>query len=776
MRIYRSALFAALGASLLTVAGCGGSEPSGPTVGPAARVNVVTEPTATAPVGASAGTFAVKVVDAAGLAVSGVAVTFTTTGSATVAPTSATTDASGLASTQVTLGTIAGAVTVTGRAAGVTTAVTSAINVIAGPTTKIVVAPKTLQLIAIGDTARVLALAQDQYGNFAGTSTISYSVVDGTLVNVDATGLVRALRQGGTTFVISSANGKADTTTVTVLLAGSSNCTGLVGPTTMAVGDVQTFSGAQYGCLSGSASGAEFAMVAFNSSTDQTNSLSASITGKGLGAVPSTFAASTSAPALRSAIGTGSTALPQLDESFHLRLLAQMKAEHRSFAGGRATSRLAISRSITGGGAGVAINTTAIPGTAKVGDLLTVNVSAGSCSAPVNHALRVTAIGTKSIVLSDTLNPSGGFTDADFLRIATRFDTLVYPLDVGAFGAPTDIDNNGRVAIIFTRTVNELTTADNQTSFVGGFFNPRDLFPKVDPGTNRNNDCPGSNEGEMFYMIVPDPAGTVNGHAHTTGYVDSLTTGIIAHEFQHLINGSRRMYINTTATDFEDIWLNEGLSHIAEELLYYRESGFTPRQNLDDATIRVLFPAKYGIWKSDAASNLSRFLSYVRAPSANSVYADDDLLATRGATWSFLRYAADQLGTTDGTMWQRFDNATVTGLATLQSVFGTDPLPMVRNWAVANFLDDFGTNTDPRFMHKSWNFRNIFTTTFLYNPTYPLSVTGLSDGVKSDFVIRGGSAAYARLAVPAGREGLITFSSGGGLPSAPLQFVVVRTK
>ena len=26
------------------------------------------------------------------------------------------------------------------------------------------------------------------------------------------------------------------------------------------------------------------------------------------------------------------------------------------------------------------------------------------------------------------------------------------------------------------------------------------------------------------------------------------------------------MYVNTEATDFEEVWLNEGLSHIAEEL------------------------------------------------------------------------------------------------------------------------------------------------------------------------------------------------------------------
>ena len=771
MHIYRRAFVATLAATLLVAAGCG-SDTSGPKAGPASSVNISTAPTATAAAGSSAGTFTVKVVDAAGLAVPGVVVTFTTTGNATLSSSTATTDASGLASTQVTLGTIAGAVTVTARAAGVNTGVTSTITVVAGPATKIVVAPKTLRLISIGDTARVSAAAQDQFGNLAGVNAIAFSSTDPTLVSVDITGLVRALRQGGSAFVISSSNGKADTTTVTVLAAGASVCTGIVGATTMVVGDVQTFSGAQYGCLSGSALGAEFAMVAFNSSTDQTASLSASITGTGLAAVPSTFAAPAAAPVLRSTIGSRATPVLQLDESFHLALLARANAEHRSFASGR-DARRQVLRSISGSGPGSGISTNAIPGTVKVGDLVTLNVSVNFCTNPVNRGLRVAALGTKSIVLADTLNPAGGFTDADYQRISARFDTLVYPLDVGAFGAPSDIDGNGRVGIIFTRTVNEQTPA-NVNYFVGGFFNPRDLFPRVAQVTTDN--CPASNEGEMFYMLAPDPGGAVNGNVRTTGFVDSLTTGVLAHEFQHLINGSRRFYINTAANDFEAVWLNEGLSHVAEELLYYRESGFTPRQNLTDSTIRILNRPTYGFWKSDAAANFSRFLAYLRAPGGNSPYANDDELATRGATWSFLRYAADRLGTTDGTIWQRFDDATTTGLETLRSVYGTDPVPLVRDWAVANYVDDFGVSTDARFAHKSWNFRDIYTTTFLNIPTYPLRVTGLTDGVKTDFLIRGGSAAYARLAVAAGKDGLITFSSGGGSPSLPLQFVVVRTK
>jgi hypothetical protein len=52
----------------------------------------------------------------------------------------------------------------------------------------------------------------------------------------------------------------------------------------------------------------------------------------------------------------------------------------------------------------------------------------------------------------------------------------------------------------------------------------------------------------------------------------------------------------------------------------------------------------------------------------------------------------------------------------------------------------------------------------------------LSDGTRLDLAVRGGSASYLRFAMPAGKEGLLTFTSGGGAPSTPLQFVVVRTK
>jgi hypothetical protein len=283
---------------------------------------------------------------------------------------------------------------------------------------------------------------------------------------------------------------------------------------------------------------------------------------------------------------------------------------------------------------------TPLPASLEVGDLVRLNVNGEeNCTNGIYHIARVVAIGEKSMIFADTLNPAGGgFTPADYQRYAAKFDTLVYPLDVGAFGAPTDIDNNGRVGIIFTRAVNELTPPGSD-SYVGGFTYSRDLFPKT--GNGRADACETSNEGEYFYALAPDPQGAINGNKRTTGFVDSATISVLAHELQHLINASRRLYINTAAEEFEDKWLDEGLAHIAEELLFYRESSTAPRTNLDVPKIQQR-NAIVNAFNNDMIGNAGRYRSYLVATQSSSPYADDDELETRGAAWNWLRYLADQ--------------------------------------------------------------------------------------------------------------------------------------
>ena len=65
-----------------------------------------------------------------------------------------------------------------------------------------------------------------------------------------------------------------------------------------------------------------------------------------------------------------------------------------------------------------------------------------------------------------------------------------------------------------------------------------------------------------------------------------------------------------------------------DELLYYRETGIQPRQNLGDQGIRSN-AALYQLWKADAGSNFSRLLEYVSDPAVASPLDPDDALKPR---------------------------------------------------------------------------------------------------------------------------------------------------
>ena len=773
----------AVGAWLLSGAAACGSDASGPTIGPASRVTVSASPAASGTVRSGIGSFSVKVVDANGNAVPGVAVNFFASGGGGIsfAPMTAASDAAGIATTTVTLGTKIGSVELTAYATGVETPAVATVSATAGPLVSLVTTPKSLRFVAVGDTARITYLLHDEYANVVTGAPLTVTIPDPTLVSVDAQGLVRALRAGGRTTISVSAGGRIDTVGVSVLAADATPCTDLATPTSPAVGAVVAVQG-QYLCLTGAPAGSDYAVVVHNSSTDGSSGLFATINTFGAGNAVAASRAPASSPVFARATSGAAAPARTLDEGFHRRLLNDGRRLKRLFAPARAMrdARRRAGRP-AGGGLVPSASFTVIPADVAVGTLLTLNVSEYACDRAVMRGFRVAHVSRKAIILADTLNPANGFTDADYQRFGQRFDDLVHPLDVDNFGEPSDLDENGKVAVLFTRYVNELTPA-NSSSFIGGFFHPRDLFPKQ--ATVDLQACAGSNEGEMFYMLVPDPTGVVNGNRYTLGFVDTLTVGVLAHEYQHLINAGRRIYVNTAAEEFEESWLNEGLSHIAEELLYYRESGMQPRQRLTDALIRT-DAAKYAHWRANASSNFSRLLQYIEEPEAASpIDAVNDELSTRGATWSFLRYAVDRAFTTDANVWKRFTNSVRTGLATVNEGLQADARPYLADFALANYLGDLGINGDPRYVHKSWNYRDIFSNTFgsrtdgVFTPLgyYPIRTTDVSDASPGSVYVRGGSASYHRVAVPAGKEALLTFSSGQGAAHPLLLFSVVRTR
>lgn len=619
-----------------------------------------------------------EVTSATDAPVAGVQVTFAvTTGSATVSPLTATTDANGTASTQLTLG--------------------------------------------------------------------------GTVGSVEVTATV----QGGTLSARIAA---------TATQTASTDCS----TTTLTLGQVLTGVGGTSLCVSGGSSGGDFALVPFNASLDGSSSASLSVQATGIGA---TVVASLTPNAGRFNLLAGTSLEASTFRSMTLtrELDARLRAiEARELAPMIAGARSWMTRrQRPAAGSIPGLSLSVIASNAAVGDLVTLNTSSSSaCSSPDYRTGRVAAVSSKAIIVADTANPASGYTDADYQSIAATFDNLVDPTDTKAFGAATDIDNNGRVVLFFTRAVNELTPR-NSTSYVAGFFFARDLFPSTASADFQA--CASSNGGEMFYLLVPDPTGVVNGNRFTKDNVTSSAIATVGHEYEHLINASRRMYVNTAATDFEETWLDEGLAHVAEELLFLAKTGLSPRANIDVTLLRSS-AAYVDAFNDEAISNFRRLGRYLAAPTSNSPFADNDDLETRGATWSFLRYAADHTGSGDGTTWSQLVNSTTTGITNLTTVFGSSLTSLARDWATSVFSDDLAT-TDARYQQPTWNFRSIYAA-LQSNATYPLATTALSASSSTTVNVQSGSAAYLRFSVAAGQTATIQWNT---LPSA-LQLTLVRTR
>jgi len=753
---------------------CGSESPTGPSAPPAA-IRAVTGNGQTGVVGTLLATpLSVTVTAADGKAVSNATVSWDVSpGGGFMSSGSTRTDGNGTTQVTWTLGANAGTARVTAQVGGVSPVIFTA-TAQPGGAAVVVTLPDVLSL-GVGDTVTIASSVRDQFGNELSGNAVTYAAPDPSVLSVAANGLVTALAQG-TARVISSSAGRADTVQVTVGPAGSSPC-GATPVSAMTVGEVMTTTGRV--CLAGGSLNAEYAVVAFASSTTFATTTAFDVFGLGLTA-PSAGLAAAFNPKSAFDLGYAEFPVPALwlDRKAEL---ARREMERTELSGLVDMARDAYAARNEGGVDGLS-RPAALMAVPKVGDVLKLNTQAlQGCSNAVMVDAVVKTVGTRSVLVADPGNPAGGYSDADYQSIVATFDTLVYPIGIDNFGTPTNIGGNDRVILFLTKAVNQLTPASSGF-VIGGFFFSRDLFPK----TARNGllGCTGSNEAEMFYLLVPDPLGTINGNRRATVDVTRLNLTTLGHEFQHLINASRRLYVNTGAAPSEQIWLDEGLAHIAEELLYFRISRFGTRDNLNLNAVGGTTGQNTN-FTSYMTQNFGRFYERLRSPEVTSPYATNDSLATRGAIWSFLRYAAGrQAPGGEPALFRSLVNSTTTGLANLNNALPNGQLATFLNdWAVATIADDFPglplAQLDDRYKFPSWNFRSIYPNLRIGGSTlgvYPLAARTLRSNASQRLNLAGGGAGYLRFAVPLNRTGVVSVSTNGGPPAASLKFSVVRLR
>ncbi len=404
-----------------------------------------------------------------------------------------------------------------------------------------------------------------------------------------------------------------------------------------------------------------------------------------------------------------------------------------------------------------------------VGELLELNTSA-TCSVLDVRTGEVQAVSEHAIIVVDVENPTPGFEPQDIEFFAATFDTLIYDVETAHFGEPTDIDANGdRAIIFFTRAVNE-RTPPNSDSFVTGFFWAGDLFPHED--TDRLQACPTSNRAEMFYMLAPDPTGAVNDNPFSVELVRRNTVATIGHEFQHLINASRRLFVNN-ATVFEEVWLNEGLSHSAEEILFYAATGLHPGMNLD---VDMLRSTEHIRTRANlfAVANFGRYIEFLEKPDTASLMGEDNL-AMRGAIWSFLRYAADRLGAGDEAFYHDLVDTRLAGLDNLRNVVGDDVLAWMRDWSVAVYADDLVPGIEERYTQPSWDYRSVIGALLPNGAPYPLDLLGLRSGAMELDLLPGGTA-YTVFGIPAGQRGVVAIDGSSTTTRDALRGTLLRIR
>ncbi len=395
--------------------------------------------------------------------------------------------------------------------------------------------------------------------------------------------------------------------------------------------------------------------------------------------------------------------------------------------------------------------------------------SADPCLGPIPVTATVEAVSNHAIVATDNRSLNNGFTPTDYSNIASEFDTYIYPTDVGYYGTPTDIDlNGGHVILLYTPSVNLLTQPDsaNTTGFVGGFFFGGDLLP----ATPEPNGCPESNEGEIFYLLTPDPTGQF-GNTFTTSDVRQATRGTVAHEFQHMINAGHRVVLDAP---FESAWLDEGLAHLAEDNVGRAEQGYA---DLQTVTLQMAATMDTTIFNAFFAENFTRAQQWALRPDTvgaivGEAKAEQDL-AARGAVWALLRYTLDWFSNNNPrALTQALAAGPDTGTTNL--ITHAAPLDtLLAHWLITMYTDHQPIpNLPAQYNYKSYELRDIITNSCAdlqcSQPTY-LPVSSLGNGATTLSVgIPSASADYFIVNETSGAPRTIRVTTaGGGAASDP---------
>lgn len=270
---------------------------------------------------------------------------------------------------------------------------------------------------------------------------------------------------------------------------------------------------------------------------------------------------------------------------------------------------------------------------------------------------------------------AASLSDAEIIAMADHFDNYI-DQERGLFGIESDVDGDGKFNILLTEEVNKV--GSSLGGIITGFFYAVDLFSASRYVL--------SNETEVFYSFVPDPNGNLGTAISKSFAISNILPSVLPHEYQHMINFNEHYFVNGGSPELS--FLNEGLSHLAEDIYSIDSDGYMEETGIEN-------PARVSGYLANIDS-----LCIVCGSS----------LYQRGGSYLMLRYLYEQAelgnltGASDGQdLTNRLLNTSNTGVTNIvNAVYGSTSSmedrfrDLMGQFGLAVFLSNTGLSSDSR--------------------------------------------------------------------------------
>jgi hypothetical protein len=191
----------------------------------------------------------------------------------------------------------------------------------------------------------------------------------------------------------------------------------------------------------------------------------------------------------------------------------------------------------------------------REGDTRTLHISTRASTQSIEA--RALSVGEHATIWADTTHPTS-LDSAFVLQFRDDFERVILPRARQVFGTEPDLDQDGRIQLVFTRLTRESGVA---------FFSSCDLAEL--------DGCKASNHGEYLYLTPPD---AIQPPYNTPNAIKE----ILAHEVAHLLHFQRKVLRNHLGAWQDGVYLSEGIGALAQDVTGYQAGNlYVTRAALD---------------------------------------------------------------------------------------------------------------------------------------------------------------------------------------------------